>query len=83
MCLFLFVVCFHFLQPKTCIHPVTGKPAAYTPHGLYPHLTPAEKYDIPEAHHANPWWKDEQYVIGIVSPLKFRLLLFDTNVFCV
>lgn len=55
---------------KTYIDPVKNIPMPYLPEGRYLHVPPEAPTPWSTSQYENPWWKDEQYMIGKLTSKK-------------
>ena len=66
------------LQIRTHIDPLTGCEIPYCPNGRFVHIPPP----YPDSDWANdfgrPWWKDDGYLVGILSQKTRKIKIINT-----
>lgn len=65
-------------EPKTHVDVVSGMKVPYLPHGRYIHVPPNDPTTTWNCDFAAPWWKDDQYCIGLLSKKKRLVKVVNT-----
>jgi hypothetical protein len=55
------------MQLRTHIDPITGLEIPFTPHGRFLHVPPPCPSSCWATDFGQPWWKNEDYVVGRLS----------------
>jgi len=69
---------YHHIQIRTHVDPLTGCMIPYCPTGRFVHIPPP----FPNSDWANdfgrPWWKDDSYMVGILSKKTRYVKIINT-----
>jgi hypothetical protein len=64
-------------NPRTHVHPATGVQQFFCPYGRFIHIPPAQPSSEWSTDFGTPWWKDEQYWVGLLSQSKRKIRIVN------